>query len=227
LGNHMDSRKIPEKIVQSSGKNQEIKKKGAAREWGEALVVAFILAMIIRAFLLQAYRIPSSSMEDTLLKGDHILATKYNYGVTIPFTTHKIWGADIVPQRGDIVIFTFPQNHRMDFVKRVIGLPGDTIVVKDKKVFVNGKEYITGHEKNTDPYIVTEDPGKVRDNMPELTVQKGHVFVMGDNRDQSYDSRFWGQLPMDNIKGKALIIYFSWEKSHMQERLTRIGHLVR
>lgn len=227
MGNHMRSRKIPEEIVQPSGKNQEIKKKGAAREWGEALVVAFILAMIIRAFLLQAYRIPSSSMEDTLLKGDHILATKYNYGVTMPFTTHKIWGANIVPQRGDIVIFTFPQNHRMDFVKRVIGLPGDTIAVKNKKVFVNGKEYITGHEKYTDPYIVTEDPGKVRDNRPELTVQKGHVFVMGDNRDQSYDSRFWGQLPMDNIKGKALIIYFSWEKSHMQERLTRIGHLVR
>lgn len=226
MGNHMRSRKIPEEIVQPSGKNQEIKKKGAAREWGEALVVAFILAMIIRAFLLQAYRIPSSSMEDTLLKGDHILATKYNYGVTMPFTTHKIWGAGIVPQRGDIVIFTFPQNHHMDFVKRVIGLPGDTIAVKDKKVFVNGKEYITGHEKHTDPYIVTEGPGKVRDNMSELTMQKGHVFVMGDNRDQSYDSRFWGQLPMDNIKGKALIIYFSWEKSHMQERLTRIGHLV-
>jgi len=201
--------------------------KSAVREWTEALIIALILALIIRAFLLQAYRIPSSSMEDTLLKGDHILATKYNYGMTIPFTTHKLWGKDIVPKRGDVIIFSFPNNTSVDFVKRVIGLPGDTIAVRNKKVVVNGRELSLGHEKYTDPYIVTEGPGRMRDNMPEVVVQKGHVFAMGDNRDQSYDSRFWGQLPVENIKGKALIIYFSYERGNMLRRLGRIGHLIK
>jgi len=201
--------------------------KSAAREWTEALIIALILALIIRAFLLQAYRIPSSSMEDTLLKGDHILATKYNYGMTIPFTTHKLWGKDIVPHRGDVIIFSFPNNTSVDFVKRVIGLPGDTIEVRDKKVYVNGTPFTAGHEKYTDPYIVTEGQGRMRDNMPAVVVQKGHVFAMGDNRDQSYDSRFWGQLPVENIKGKALIIYFSYERGNMLSRLARIGHVIK
>jgi signal peptidase I len=201
--------------------------KGLMREWGEALLFALILALIIRAFLIQAYRIPSSSMEDTLLKGDHILATKYNYGVTVPFTTYKIIGKDIIPKRGDIVIFTFPMNHEMDFVKRVVGLPGDTVAIINKKVFVNGKEYREGHEKYTDPYIVDRGISVVRDNMPETLIEQEHIFVMGDNRDQSYDSRFWGQLPLENIKGKALIIYFSWDSSNFFHRLLRIGHLVK
>jgi signal peptidase I len=201
--------------------------KGQLREWGEALFFALILALIIRAFLIQAYRIPSSSMEDTLLKGDHILATKYNYGVTVPFTTYKIIGKDIIPKRGDIVIFTFPMNHEMDFVKRVVGLPGDTVAIINKKVFVNGREYREGHEKYTDPYIVDRGISVVRDNMPETLIKPGNIFVMGDNRDQSYDSRFWGQLPLENIKGKALIIYFSWDRSNFFNRLLRIGHLVK
>jgi signal peptidase I len=201
--------------------------KGQLREWGEALFFALILALIIRAFLIQAYRIPSSSMEDTLLKGDHILATKYNYGVTMPFTTYKIFGRDIIPKRGDIIIFTFPQNHEMDFVKRVVGLPGDTITIINKKVFVNGKEYVQGHEKYTDPYIVDRGISVIRDNMPETLITAGNIFVMGDNRDQSYDSRFWGQLPLENVKGKALIIYFSWDPNDFFKRLLRIGHIVR
>jgi signal peptidase I len=208
-------------------KDQVQPPKSVAREWTEALIVALILALIIRAFLLQAYRIPSSSMEDTLLKGDHILATKFNYGMTIPFTTHKFWGRDIVPKRGDVIIFSFPNNTSVDFVKRVIGLPGDTIAVRNKHVYVNGQEFTTGHEKYTDPYIITEGQGRVRDNMPELVIQKGYVFAMGDNRDQSYDSRFWGQLPIENIKGKALVIYFSYERGHMPNRLARMGHLIR
>jgi len=202
------------------------KKKNAAREWAEALVVAFVIAMIIRAFVLQAYRIPSSSMEDTLLKGDHILATKYNYGLTIPFTTRKMWGEDKVPDRGDIVIFTFPGNHSMDFVKRVIGLPGDTIEVRDKKVYVNGELYKSSYEKYTDPFILSHGQGKVRDNFGPDEVEAGHCFVMGDNRDQSYDSRFWGQVPIQNIKGKAFIIYFSWDSEKHWIRLSRVGHIV-
>jgi signal peptidase I len=203
------------------------KKKSVARDWTEALVVAFVIAMVIRAFVLQAYRIPSSSMEDTLLKGDHILATKFTYGLTIPFTTKKVWGADRLPKRGDIIIFTFPANHTMDFVKRVIGLPGDTIEVKEKKVYINGKPYVIPNEKYTDPFVLTQGQGRVRDFFGPVVVSPGHVFVMGDNRDQSYDSRFWGQVPMENIKGKALIIYFSWMSEKPWVRYWRIGHLVR
>ncbi len=202
------------------------RKKSVARDWAEALVVAFLIAMVIRAFILQAYRIPSSSMEDTLLKGDHILATKFTYGLTIPFTTNKIWGADRIPQRGDIIIFTFPQNHAMDFVKRVIGLPGDTLEIRDKKVYINGKPYVTETEKYTDPFSLTQGQGKVRDNYGPVAVNPGHVFVMGDNRDQSYDSRFWGQVPIENIKGKAFVIYFSWSSEKPWIRYWRIGHLV-
>jgi signal peptidase I len=201
--------------------------KGQLREWGEALIFALILALIIRAFLIQAYRIPSSSMEDTLLKGDHILATKYNYGVTVPFATYKIFGSDIIPKRGDVIIFTFPQNHEMDFVKRVVGLPGDTVAIINKKVFINGKEYVQGHEKYTDPLIVDRGISVIRDNMPETLIKKGNIFVMGDNRDQSYDSRFWGQLPLENVKGKALIIYFSWDSNNFFNRLLRIGHIIK
>ncbi len=203
-----------------------VKTKSAAKEWGEALLVAFVIAMIIRAFLLQAYRIPSSSMEDTLLKGDHILATKYNYGMTVPFTTYKFWGADRVPQRGDIIIFTFPMNHKMDFVKRVIGLPGDVIEIRDKHVYVNGKEYVVGCEKFTDPQLVTQGPAERRDNFGPITVEPRHVFAMGDNRDQSYDSRFWGQVPIENIKGKGAIIYFSWDSTRPGIRFSRLGQVL-
>jgi len=202
------------------------RKKSIARDWAEALVVAFVIAMIIRAFILQAYRIPSSSMEDTLLKGDHILATKFNYGLTVPFTTKKLWGKDRVPQRNDIIIFTFPVNHSMDFVKRVIGLPGDTIEVRDKKVYLNGKRYEIPQEKYTDPFSLTQGQGKVRDFFGPVKVSPGHVFVMGDNRDQSYDSRFWGQVPLENIKGKAFVIYFSWTAEKPWIRYWRIGKLI-
>ena len=202
-------------------------RKSAARDWAEARVVAFIIAMIIRAFVLQAYRIPSSSMEDTLLKGDHILATKYNYGLTIPFTTNKFWGQSRVPERGDIVIFTFPLDKSMDFVKRVIGLPGDTVEVKDKKVYINGELYSIQAEKHTDPFILNQGQGKARDNFGPVTIDPGYCFVMGDNRDQSYDSRFWGLVPIENIKGKAFIIYFSWDGDRNWIRFDRIGNLIR
>jgi signal peptidase I len=203
------------------------KDKSVVRDWAEALIVAFVIAMFIRAFILQAYRIPSSSMEDTLLKGDHILATKFTYGLTMPFTTKKIWGADKIPARGDIIIFTFPVNHDMDFVKRVIGLPGDVIEVKDKKVYINGMRYQIPSEKYTDPFSLTIGPNKVRDFFGPVAISPGHVFVMGDNRDQSFDSRFWGQVPIENIKGRAFIIYFSWAGEKPWIRYWRIGHLVR
>ncbi len=202
-------------------------KKGILREWGEAIVVAFILAMVIKAFLLGSYWVPSSSMEDTVFKNDWLLATKFNYGSTIPFTTDKIWGKSIVPERGDVVIFSFPLDKSVDFVKRAVGLPGEKVAIKDKKVFINGQELVLGHEKYADPNIIREGESAVRDNMPEITIPPGMVFVMGDNRDNSFDSRFWGPLSIQNIKGKALILYFSWDKNNILKRLGRIGHLIK
>ena len=201
--------------------------KSTGREWIEILVIALVLALFIRAFILHPYKIPSQSMEDTLLKGDHIMATKFSYGMTVPFTTYKIWGKDIVPKRGDVVIFTFPKDPSLDFVKRVVGLPGDTLQVKNKRVLIGGKEYLDGHEKFTDSFLLSDGPNQARDNLGPLVIEPGHVFVMGDNRDKSYDSRFWGQLPVENIKGKALIIYFSYERGNMLSRLARIGHVIK
>ncbi|MEN6474664.1 MAG: signal peptidase I [Syntrophaceae bacterium] len=200
--------------------------KSTGREWIEILVIALVLALFIRAFILHPYKIPSQSMEDTLLKGDHIMATKFSYGMTVPFTTYKIWGKDIVPQRGDVVIFTFPKEPSLDFVKRVIGLPGDTLQIKNKRVLIGGKEYLNGHEKFTDAFLLSDGPNQARDNLGPIVIEPGHVFVMGDNRDKSYDSRFWGQLPVENIKGKALIIYFSWDGQNHAPRLDRIGALI-
>jgi signal peptidase I len=202
-------------------------KKSQRREWIEAFVIALILALFIRTFILHPYRIPSSSMEDTLLKGDHIMATKYNYGLTLPFTTTKIFGKGIVPNRGDIIIFTFPKNKSLDFVKRVIGLPGDTVQVSHKKVYINGREYATGHEKYTDRNELMQGKGSIRDNTGPIKIKPGYVFAMGDNRDQSYDSRFWGQIPVEYIKGKARIIYFSWDNLPGKPRLSRIGSLIK
>ncbi len=166
-------------------------------------------------------------MEDTLLKGDHIMATKYNYGMTVPFTTTKIWGRDIVPERGDIIIFTFPKNKSLDFVKRVIGLPGDTVQITHKRVYINGREYKTGHEKYTDSNEVLQGKGSIRDNTGPIKIKPGYVFAMGDNRDQSYDSRFWGQVPVEYIKGKAGIIYFSWDNILGRPRMSRIGSIIK
>jgi signal peptidase I len=213
-------------MEKNAGEKGNKVRKSVMREWAEALVIAFILAMMIKAFLLGSYWVPSSSMEDTVFKNDWLLATKFNYGSTIPFTTDKLWGKDIVPKRGDVIIFSFPLDKSLDFVKRVVGLPGERIAVKDKKVFINGKELVLGHEKYTEPVIRSGDAA-IRDNMPEMTIPQGAVFVMGDNRDNSFDSRFWGPLSIQNIKGKALILYFSWDKDHILKRLGRIGHVIR
>jgi signal peptidase I len=211
----------------SAGEPGKKGKKGILREWGEALVVAFVLAMVIKAFLLGSYWVPSSSMEDTVFKNDWLLATKFNYGSTIPFTTDKIWGKDIVPKRGDVVIFSFPLDKSVDFVKRVVGLPGEKIAIKDKRVFINGSELVLGHEKYSDPNIINVGESALRDNMKETIVPPGMVFVMGDNRDNSFDSRFWGPLSIQNIKGKALLLYFSWDKNNIIKRLGRIGRLIK
>ncbi|HAD03707.1 MAG TPA: signal peptidase I [Desulfuromonas sp.] len=190
------------------------------REYGEALLVAGILALIIRSFVVQAFKIPSGSMEDTLLIGDHLLVNKFLYGIQIPFTDGR-YLAMRHPQRGDIIVFEFPEDRgksyfqRRDFIKRVVGTPGDVVEVREKRVFVNGQPYYLANEVHKEGVLLPANLSP-RDFMPPVTVPAGRYFVMGDNRDRSYDSRFWGFVSDGEIKGLAFIKYFSFSEEKYQ-----------
>lgn len=200
------------------------KKKSLLRDWVEALVVAGVLALIIRSVVVQAFKIPSSSMEDTLLVGDHLLVNKFIYGLEVPFTETRVLTLRD-PQRGDIIVFEFPEDRdksyfkRRDFIKRIIGLPGDRVAIRQKKVFVNGESFRIPQEVYKDNSLIAGP----RDNLSEFTVPPDQYFVMGDNRDRSYDSRFWGFVTRDEIKGLAFIKYWSWDREKFRPRFDRIG----
>ena len=210
-------------------------RKGKVREYVEAFVVALLIALVVRTLVIQAFKIPSSSMEDTLLIGDHIFVNKFLYGYHVPYTKGRIlrFGE---PRRGDIIVFVFPEDTSKDFIKRVIGVPGDTVEIREKRVFLNGRVL---EEK----YVRYADGDRIdgfirsRDNLPPVRVPPGKLFVMGDNRDRSYDSRFWGFVDLDAVIGKAMFIYFSvdWSREvpwievwRYPERVrwNRIGHLL-
>ena len=176
--------------------------KSKPRELIEALIIALILALVIREFVVQAFKIPSKSMEKTLLVGDHILVWKCYYGVRVPFTEN--WLVHFRhPKRGDIIVFTPPHDPTKDFIKRVIGVPGDTLEMKNDQVFVNGTPI-------TEPYVNPPKRAYIYSNFPPTKIPQGMLFAMGDNRGESYDSRGWGLLPEKKVKGKAFIIYFPW-----------------
>jgi len=166
---------------------QKSSKKSLIREYGEALLVALVLAFVIRTFVVQAYKIPSESMVETLLVGDHLLASKFAYGIKIPFTHTYIYRGDD-PAYGDIIIFEYPNDPSVDYIKRVIGLPGDVITVRDKRLYRNGMPVEESYIRYEQPNII--EP--IRDNFGPVTVPPDKYFVMGDNRDNSLDSRFWG-----------------------------------
>ena len=189
-------------------------------EYLEALAVALILAFVIRTFVVQAFKIPSGSMLDTLLIGDHLLVNKFLYGTRIPFTDKVIMPLED-PQRGDVIVFEFPEDTSKDFIKRSIGPPGDVVEMKDKALYRNGEKLVEPYIKHTDPSAQQR-----RDNFGPITVPAGKYFVMGDNRDESYDSRFWGFVDKDKIRGKAWMIYWSWD-GPSDIRLGRIGRMVR
>ena len=175
------------------------------REYGEALFVALILALVIRTFVVQAFKIPSESMVKTLLVGDHLLASKFSYGIKIPFTHTYIYkGED--PVKGDIIIFEYPNDPSVDYIKRIIGTPGDTIEVRNKQLYRNGEPVKESFIRFTEPDRIQP----VRDNFGPITVPEGKYFVMGDNRDNSMDSRFWGFVDRSAIRAKAWRIYWSW-----------------
>ncbi len=193
-------------------------------EWTKSILIALILALFIRAFIVQAYKIPSGSMVPTLLIGDYLLVNKLAYGIKNPLKNDFLYFRRL-PKRQEIVVFTYPLNKKLDFIKRVIGLPGDTIQIINKKVYVNGKLLKEPYVRFTDPEIYPKEISP-RDNYGPVKVPPKHIFVMGDNRDQSYDSRFWGFVPIKYLKGKALIIYFSWDSKHFKVRFNRIGKII-
>lgn len=186
----------------------KVKKKTVFREYVEAAAIAILLALFIRTFVVQAFKIPSGSMEPTLLVGDHILVNKFIYGVKIPFIQRTVIPIS-QPKRGDVIVFIYPVDKSKDFIKRTIGLPGDLIEIIDNKVYINGTIY-------EDKHAYFSNKGKVwpasqgKTFFGPITVPENHIFVMGDNRDHSYDSRFWGFVPLKSVKGKAFIIYWSW-----------------
>ncbi len=197
--------------------------KSTLREYVEAFGMAIFLALFIRTFLVQAFKIPSGSMLPTLQIGDHLLVNKLLYGLRIPIVGKRVFQV-FSPEHDDVIVFIFPEDRSKDFIKRVKAVGGETIEVRDKVVYVNG-------EKVDDPHAyVAPDarvlPGTVRDNFGPYTVPEGHVFVMGDNRDHSHDSRFWGPVPIDDILGKAFILYWSWDSENFRPRITRMGTLI-
>jgi len=198
-------------------------KKSVAREYLESIVVAVILALFIRTFAVQAFKIPTGSMETNLLIGDHLLVNKLVYSPSVSGLEDKLLGKKDI-QRGHVVVFKFPEDPARDFIKRVIGLPGETVEIRDKTVYINGEALVEPYARFLEKPLRRDDPefgrggDSIRDNWGPQVVPAGELFVLGDNRDNSRDSRFWGFLPRDQVKGRALLVYWSYqaEKSEYQ-----------
>jgi len=214
-----------------------VKTKSKTREYVESILVAVIIALFVRSIFIQAYKIPSGSMEPTLLIGDHLLVNRLSYVVKVPYFDNVIYTLG-KPKRGDIIVFRYPENVKVDYIKRVIATEGDTIEIKNKVIYINGVKMTDswGHYDNQppeprNPFIEKTFGRHVKDNFGPYTVPKDAVFAMGDNRDNSADSRFWGPVRKEHLVGKALILYFSWNSNTTDPfeyiRWSRIGQLIK
>jgi signal peptidase I len=190
-------------------------KKSTLREYFESIVIAVILALFIRTFVVQAFKIPTGSMEENLLIGDHLLVNKFIFGPTATRLERVLLPIAGI-ERGEVIVFKYPEEPDRDFIKRVIGLPGEKVELREKKVYINDKpldepyvHFLQPPGQNSEFHEVTSFD--VRERYGPVTVPPNHYFVMGDNRDNSQDSRYWGFLPRELVKGKALIIYWSYE----------------
>jgi len=200
------------------------KKESVFWEYAKSIFVALALALAIRVFVIQPFEIPSGSMEETLQIGDRILVNKFFYGTQIPFSDGRILKIRD-PARGDVVVFEFPGDRTKDFIKRVVGLPGDQIEIIGKKVYVNGKIEDNPHAVHKTGEVIPGVQGP-RDNLGVIKVPADAYFVMGDNRDSSYDSRFWGYVRHEDIKGLAFLKYWSWDSEKWRVRWERLGRPV-
>ncbi len=198
--------------------------KAVIKEYTKTIIIAILIALFIRTFVVQAFKIPSGSMKETLLIGDHILVNKFIYGIKIPLIRKTLVPVSS-PKHGDIVVFIYPVDRSKDFIKRVIALGGDTVEIRDKKVFLNGQLCDDSYSVYKDTLIQPRSL-QPRDNFGPVTVPEGHIFVMGDNRDQSYDSRFWGFVKLEDVRGKAFMIYWSWNGTNHSVRWNRIADII-
>ena len=198
--------------------------RSVTRDYLEAIAWAVAITLALRTFVIQAFRIPSESMCDTLLVGDFLFVSKLDYGAKIPFTHVRLPGLH-APRRGEVIVFQWPEDPSKDFIKRCIATGGQTLEVKEKQVSVDG-------HKLTEPYTIHIDPTTrpagydYRDNLGPRTVPPGELLMMGDNRDNSNDSRYWGPLDMDLVKGHAMFIYWSWDGEKSWPRWNRIFQLI-
>jgi signal peptidase I len=186
-----------------TAEDQAAKRKSVIREWAESIIIAFILAMIIRTFLVQAFKIPTGSMRPTLLEGDIILVNKFIYGPKIPFTNLRLPGFG-KPHRGDVIVFIYPENPKKDFIKRLVGLPGETVEIKSGTIYVDGRPLL-------DPVFNQRyyyNKGDFAEKGKSIKVPADSFFVLGDNSASSQDSRYWGFVPWKNMLGEAMFIYW-------------------
>lgn len=198
--------------------------KSIVREYTEAIVWAVALTLFLRAFVIQAFRIPSESMMNTLLVGDFLFVNKFEYGPKIPFTHTRLPGLR-KPQRGDVIVFQYPLDPSKDYIKRCIGQGGQSVEGRGTEVFVNGQPLV-------EPYAQFTNGGQPHGTFEPVSVPEGTLFMMGDNRDNSQDSRFWGTVPMDLVKGRAMFIYFStagdqWWNAFFNIRFDRLFRPIR
>ncbi|HEX7079020.1 MAG TPA: signal peptidase I [Candidatus Eisenbacteria bacterium] len=201
--------------------------KSALREYLEAIVLAIILTIVIRGLVIQAFRIPTGSMEDTLLVGDFLFVNKMVYGSEIDIGLggqrffYYRFPAIREPKPGDIIVFRYPEDPSRDFIKRCVAVAGQQVEIRDKVLYVDGKAREEPYAVHKDPRVLPRETNQ-RDNFGPLVVPRGHIFMMGDNRDNSHDSRFWGALPRDLVKGKAMFLYWSWDADRRLPRLDRL-----
>jgi signal peptidase I len=210
----MEERKIEVEaspVLPTDAVEPKRRRKSIVREYAEAIAIAVLLALVIRSLVVQAFTIPSGSMMDTLLVGDYILVNKFLYGPELPLTELHL-PALRDPRRGDIIVFKYPQDEKRDFIKRIVATPGERVQIRGHQVLVNGKPLVEPYTKFADSGVRGGEAycGYAYGCEPTI-VPPDSYFVMGDNRDNSQDSRYWGFLPRDYVKGKALVIYWSYE----------------
>ena len=209
--------------ARSQGTRGRTGRKSYFRDFVETVVTAVLLALVLRAFVVQTFRIPSGSMEDTLLVGDFLIVNKFIYGIKVPFTDTRLPGIR-EPERGDIIVFEYPnpdpRARKENYVKRCIGLPGDVVELKNNVLYING-------ERIEEEYIKLKPPTPRWSDYGPIKVPDGSYFMMGDNRNWSADSRDWGFMDKDLIQGKAVVIYWSWNASLARPRFDRLFDLIR
>ena len=188
------------------------KTKSVVREWVESILIALVLAMFIRTFFIQAFKIPSGSMRMTLIEGDRLMVNKLRYGPKVPFTQYRLPGFT-TPQRGDIVVFIFPEDQKRDFIKRLVAMGGETVEIKNGRIYINGRLSAEPRLKN----IYYYNRGSYGQEGQIVKVPKGYYYVLGDNSGSSHDSRFWGFVPEANVVGRAEFIYWPLNRIRLLE----------